>query len=521
MNHFFRSITGLALSCLFISCQSELDIPQHGVTSPEAFYKTADEVQEGLTAIYSKWVNNFMSAFMVKNLLSDDVYSGSQAHTGFSWYPIADFSFTPDQEFISNAFSGYYSIVYAANMLISHVDESSSDPVILRCAAEARVLRALAYFNLVTLWGTPPLVDHPLSEDEYQLPNSSEEELWAFVEDDLLKAISSSSLLEKKTQGEKLYRVTKQFAQALLGKVYVFEKKYSQAAALFEDVIDSGKYALLDNYSNVYVPAGDGSAENLLEWNMIIDMNDLTSSLMTNAVWMFCGLRGEYFSFDASSPITGNTFGALQPTQELYDAFLEMEGEDGYRLRNTLFTLAQGQEYGIAWAEGATELEDCCGVFNYKLRILKEGAFSLGSVLVYGNNPRVMRYSEVLLLAAEANLQSGNSSKARQYLNMVRSRAHLSPLAEVDLDAIKKEKRLELCFEEVRFQDLLRWGDAPEVLAHKGERIPVFDGKSGKVSWKEFYPNGGCGFKTGKHERLPFPTAETSTNKNLIQNPGW
>jgi hypothetical protein len=96
-------------------------------------------------------------------------------------------------------------------------------------------------------------------------------------------------------------------------------------------------------------------------------------------------------------------------------------------------------------------------------------------------------------------------------------------LSSVTLNDIKKEKRLELCIEQVRFQDLVRWGDAATVLANQGKQVPVFSGLNSDGSYNVTYPysNEKYGFKAGKHELLPFPEHEMGVNKNLVQNPGW
>ena len=154
-------------------------------------------------------------------------------------------------------------------------------------------------------------------------------------------------------------------------------------------------------------------------------------------------------------------------------------------------------------------------------------ALVLGRIVRYNtlnNYPYVpvwpaMRYAEVLLLAAEASLQSGNAGKAVDYVNRVRNRAQLPALGSVSMDDIKKEKRLELWMEGCRYQDLIRWGDAATVLAKRGQERPALY-KDGRVSWNE-QKNASAGFKSGKHELLPFPATEMNVNKNMTQNPGW
>jgi len=139
--------------------------------------------------------------------------------------------------------------------------------------------------------------------------------------------------------------------------------------------------------------------------------------------------------------------------------------------------------------------------------------------MVNFKNPLWMRFAEVLLLGAEANFQAGKTDVALQYVNRVRARAQLSALNSVDMETIKTEKRLELCGEGQRFQDLLRWGDAYDRLKDMGKDYPKMD-PNGTVT----YVSSGrsvYGFKKGKHEHLPYPFTETMLNENVIQNPGY
>jgi type II secretory pathway component PulM len=127
-----------------------------------------------------------------------------------------------------------------------------------------------------------------------------------------------------------------------------------------------------------------------------------------------------------------------------------------------------------------------------------------------------MRYAEVLLLAAEAHLQSGESGKALNYVNQIRTRAKLHNLSSVTLDDIKTEKRLELCVEGVRFQDLVRWGDAERMMADQGTKIAAFT-----LSGVDYpFSNANGGFKA-KNKLLPIPRKELELNPNMVQNENW
>ena len=131
-------------------------------------------------------------------------------------------------------------------------------------------------------------------------------------------------------------------------------------------------------------------------------------------------------------------------------------------------------------------------------------------------NLRVMRYAEVLLLAAEAHAMS-DGARVDEYVNAIRSRARLQPLSGATLEDIKAEKRLELCLECVRFQDLVRWGDAEKYLGDKGKSIPAFSSKGVEA---QAFSNATCGFRA-KHNLLPIPRKEIELNRNMKQNTGW
>lgn len=139
-----------------------------------------------------------------------------------------------------------------------------------------------------------------------------------------------------------------------------------------------------------------------------------------------------------------------------------------------------------------------------------------------------MRYAEVLLLAAEANLMAGNQSEANACLNEVRTRAKL-PFKVATLDAIKLEKRLELCSEYTRYQDIIRWGDADSLMKNQGSKTPLLINKARSqgepdnvvVEYVQYNTDPArYGFKP-KHYLLPIPATEMRLNPNMVQNEGW
>lgn len=219
----------------------------------------------------------------------------------------------------------------------------------------------------------------------------------------------------------------------------------------------------------------------------------------------------------AAEEVAQGTYGFLNPRKSLYDAFVAAEGANGYRLKKTILNPEQMAAYGVKVSPGQN-IYGCEGYLFFKNRILKSDNIMDASYFqgLQYTDRRIMRYAEVLLLAAEANLQAGHPDVALADINEVRSRAQEAPLGTVTLQDIKTEKRLELCLEGTRYLDLVRWGDAKAALADQGKQIPNYSSKG--VSWD--YTNTVYGFKD-RNMLLPFPLKEKELNPNIEQNTGW
>ncbi|MDL2305727.1 RagB/SusD family nutrient uptake outer membrane protein [Bacteroides sp. OttesenSCG-928-D19] len=511
----------LALLSVFTAgCEDRLDIAKHGnMGSQEDFYKTDEDALQALASLYTTWGGNYFNWFFTKNLLADDVWCGGGSRGDNSdMEKLNEYTFDTDHGMIEGMYSGMYGIIYKANLIIDLLEPDTE--VKKRAVAEAKFFRAWAHFELVTLFGTAPIVDHLLTPGEYRLGNGTPEAIWAFVESDLTDAINSGALPSKANanDAETGIRVTKEVANAMLGKAYLFQGKYSEAAAALDKVIESGKYALYTGeYDMLLHVAANGSCESMLEVQKRNDSEQAWTQMTMTFIMQ--GWRSEKLNMNsnASAYIASGTYGFMNPRKDLYDAFVAMEGANGYRLKGSIRTAEQMSDFGISIQTGAY-LAGHEGFFMWKNRALKEDCVydaSYFQALQY-INLRVMRYAEVLLLAAEAHVQSGNSGKALNYINQIRTRAKLSNLASVTLDDVKKEKRLELCLENVRFQDLVRWGDAERVMANQGKEIPVYSAAGVEVK----YTNETYGFKS-KHKLLPIPLKEIELNPNMKQHEEW
>lgn len=511
-------MTGMAL--LFSSCEDGLDIPKHGnMGGQEDFYKTDTDAEQAVASMYASLNGAYYNWFFVKNLLADDLWTGGGSRgDNPDMERLNEYTFDTDHGMIAGVYSSMYNIIYKANLIIEKVEPDT--PVKAQAVAEAYFFRGWAHFELASLWGTAPVVDHLLQPDEYHQPNSTTEELWAQTESDFRTALNSKALISKSDINDvaATIRVTPEVAQAMLGKALLFQGKYAEAAKELDAVINSGKYDLYrGDLDKIGHAVANGCCEAMIETQRRNDPEHTWDTMTMEFIMM--GWRTSLLNLGGLNEFIANgTYGFMNPRKSLYDAFVAAEGANGYRLKATMRTYDElSSEYGLSLVSGE-RLVGHEGIFNWKNRALKEDCIMDASYFQGFQyiNRRIMRYAEVLLLAAEAHAMSGGT-KAAEYVNKIRERAHLQPLANVTMEDIKNEKRLELCFESVRFQDLVRWGDAERVLAEQGKQVPAL--KSDGVNNAAF-TNPSYGFKS-KHKLLPIPRKEIELNKNMKQNPEW
>lgn len=530
-------LLAVMLAVLCAGCEDRLNIQKHGsLGSPDEYYQTDVEVEAGIASMYASWRDLHYNWFFVLNCMSDDAWTGGgQRNDNADMEKLNEFNFDTDHSMIQGLYSSLYTLIYKANLIIDQV--TGDTPVKKRAIAEAHVTRGWAHFYMVTLWGTAPIVDHVLSNTEYHVTNGTPATTWQFVETEFQTALDMQVLPSKSNVDDKEtgIRLTAEAAKAFLGKAYLFQGKYAESADILDEVIDSQKY---DLYRGEYEMLGHASTNNCCE--AIFELNRVKNAEQAwnefSQLGIMLGWRASMLSYmpgtEAGNLIAQGSYGFMNPQKSLYDAFVAEEGMDGYRLNSTMRTYEQMNEAGVV-NFGGSSVPGNEGYFYWKTRLLKEDCIIDQSYLqmLQWNNLRIMRYAEVLLMAAEAHLLGGvDATKALNYVNAIRTRAKLTTLPVVTMDDVKKEKRLELCMESCRYQDLVRWGDAETVLGNQGAVIPAFawtvtynpDGTTSVASHQEstLATNTVYGFK-GRNNLLPIPLRETEVNPNMKQNEGW
>ena len=439
----------------------------------------------------------------------------------------ANSTVTAANNWVEANYNGLYSVIYYANIILDKFKPESD--VKARCIAEAKFFRALSYYELITLWGAVPKVDHVLSPEEYNIGKTDISELWAFVEKDLNEAIDSGKLPSKSNIDDKETgtRITKEAALAVLGKVYLTEEKFTEAKTALDKVITSQLYGLIPDMNDLYHMQANGCREyifeNVRKWDPANLHNADAGASAVQDGWY--GLQDNWmFPWIIVTDGT-NTFpfvdrmgwGDMNPTKKIYDAFVAEEGAASYRRLASCLVVDDLPAFGVTYTSGANWVGNE-GVLRFKWLMSKEDEMWDAWTGNLSNTP-CMRYADVLLMAAEAAVRGGGGS-ADAYVNEVRSRAGLAPKSGVTLEDVKKERQLELCFEAVRFQDLKRWGDLAKECADKGKKIPTL--MPGNVVQYADNPDPAAGYQE-RDLLLPFPLAEMQTNTALAgqQNPGY
>jgi len=548
MKKYIIPIILLFTSLISCNVNDTLDIPQQGVL-PVDLYKTANDEQTlGFIAAihYNLRGNVYDDRFLNKStgLLRIRQFLGEMGGEFGDYFA---YTATSESSIYSKMWSYYYTNIYWCNMIITNLPENSvaTENVKDQAIAEARTIRAIMMMQLVQLWGNPPLADHIMNGTE---GNTPAEKSWAFIEKELNEA--ASGLPSKKgLDGQAAIggRLTKEAAYAYLGKAYLWQKKYTEAAnTLYSKVIATNLYALVDNYAKLNSYTSDFCSEYIWECNISAD----PALALSQAGHMDATLHWPTGSMNVPDGIySGQGFADGGSASESFGAFMDdheklSNADKSKRYRGTLATYEDLLDPALYTYAGGIKgvkssgCEFCEGYFRIKLIPRQENI--MGGTNWYDqymhNNIPYMRYSEVLLNYAEAVAMGGTAGalSGLDALNKVRQRAGLTNAPSLDMNneqcGVKAERRAELYFEGTYFIDLIRWGDAARVLANLGNYKPYFFGyvngnngvQQSKANWKIVKnPLLTEKFKAGKNELFPIPAVDKNNNPNLVQNPGW
>jgi len=401
--------------------------------------------------------------FALNSFRGDDAMKGSSAADGADWETVYDnFQYQKAHWSASIYWDQHYNMINKANTVLHIADSLGlSDPASLINVGEAKFFRALTYFNLVRVFGEVPKIDFKINNpNDAKKPKATVAQIWALIDADLAAAIANLPPDWNNAAGNSRFpgRLTRYAALALAGKTKMYRNDWAGALGLLQQVINSGKYELLNDYSNLFKVAGENSKESLFEIQAYVGPNGVPNSGHEFGVEQ--GVRGSGV-WDL-----GWGWNVPEPGQEASYA----SGDK----RKTATILYSGQDDG--YGKTVPSFPTVPRLYWNK-KVYPEPSMQTLTGRRQNNwlNHILLRYADVLLLAAEAANESGgtaNENNAVTWVNMVRSRAGLPNISFTTKaamrDIIKQERRSELAMEGERFFDLVRWGDAETVLGSRG-----------------------------------------------------
>ena len=507
-----RILTSVAAAALLAGC-ADLDLTNPNEQTSESFWRTSQDANRGLTATYNALL--LLGTFSRWHIFANDVRSDIATTEASPWGDLANFGrFTfADYNFEVNRhlWIHNYELIGRANQVIANVPGIAMDATQRgRIVGEAKFLRALGYYNLVTLFENVPLITAPPTPSDRPAA-AAPLATWQQIEQDLVDA---AAVLPASYDDNAKARPTRWAALSMLGKtrlqmagVLNMTAKWGEAATVLGEVVSGGGFQLLSNYQDNFMEASDfNNRESVFEvstedqWP--IGVTGISFPKMAgpcyrpggsadfNPTW--CDARPTRWYFDQFRA-SRTTLGTVDPR---LDATI-LYNDPAQALTDTLFGRSRGSYF--ANVPGGA-LEDTMLFFR------KYGEWYRSTDQRWDNpiNYKVVRYADVLLMQAEALNESGQPGAATP-LNMVRARAQKAPVGtlsqEAMRDTILMERMFELGLEASRFNDLRRHGRLGPQLASRD---------------RDF-----ANFVIGKSERLPIPTTERNRNQSLAQNPNW
>jgi len=483
-------LAALCIASFAVSgCDGFLNEDPQSQYTVDTFYKTPSDFEVAIAGVYAQQqdlYNNLGGVFRMAITRSDDTKVGAG-------YVDQNDKFLDDAtgSYIQDVWQELYIVISRANAIISRIDGISFTDETAKKAikGEALALRSWAYYQLGVSFGGVPLYDKEYTAAEVKtIKRSTQQETFKFAEDGYKAAID---LLPGEWTGKNLGRITKYAAEAGLARVYMFQSKFSDAAPVLNDIIGSGKYDMETKYEDCFDDAFNNTRERVWEIQFMNgglgEGNILCNSFMPD------GYKGTLTPFTGASAF-------LEVSQDFIDAY---EPGDLRKDQSVVADVIVGSAPRTGWYISKW--------LHYTAVPVNNNDFAI--------NLPVVRYTDVLMMYAECLNEAGYnaSGDAFKIINRVRARAGLSALTAATTPdqaafrkAIKKERRVEFAFEGLRWLDLVRWGDAVEVMDLFLKRNENENGL----------------YKMGSTDRCIYaiPSQEIANYKNedvMWQNPGY
>ena len=444
----------------FSSCSDFLEQNPQTDLSENDFYKTADDILSAVNGVYSSlqegdiygnwYVFGEIPSDNTRNQLSGSVTTQNE---------FDQFYIDTQNSMIAYFWKAAYKVINRTNTILGRIDGIEINTELAnRYKLECKFIRALMYFNLVRVYGDVPLVLKEISISEsYDILREPKENVYNQIIADLKEAQDLPVSYSTAEDG----RATQGAAKALLANVYMTLHKYAEAETILAEIINSGRYSLLENtpgslnidgYKNVFSPVNHNSKEGIFEIQFLKGGYGEGSNYANNFAPENSG---------TNVVAVGGTGGNNIPEMDIYNAYEEGDLRRDFSMSLGYYDNRKNNE----WVES-----------RYVCKFMDVPYQNNDA----SNNYPVIRYADVILMYAEALNQNGKTAEACKYLNMTRRRGfgyQTTETSPVDLQTtdkaqfalmVEQERRVELAFENHRWFDLIRTGRAVEVMRSKG-----------------------------------------------------
>ncbi|MEQ9375667.1 MAG: RagB/SusD family nutrient uptake outer membrane protein [Imperialibacter sp.] len=439
------------VSLFMMSCNKDfIDIAPVDTVSIDALFKTDKDYNDAVIGIYGSLQDQYQDMWLFGDMRGDDSWDELVKNTAAA---MDNFTINNDDNVLRDTWRNYYVTISRCNMLLARIEKA--DPTVVKnkdlYTGEAKFIRALAYFDMVRIFGDVQLITTPITiEESYTKGRESVEKIYnEVIIPDLLDA---ETKLPGSYSGSDVGRATMGAAKSILGKVYMTRHEFVKAEAKLKEVTMMG-YALLENYNDLFDYMQD---EHHSEYIFDIEYEEGLGGEGNCFTTNFTPKNPELAEFYG---VTGGQNGNNNAPPHLFEIFEPGDVRKDVTAANG-HTDADGNFIPLI----PTSNDVATFTKKYMVRLLT----SCDSRA----NWKVIRYADVLLLYAEALNENGKTVEALGFLNQVRNRGGLDDLTGLSQaetrDRIYTERRFELSFEGHRWFDLVRTGRALEVMAPLG-----------------------------------------------------
>jgi hypothetical protein len=521
------------LGLLNFSCKKYLDATPSDVVVPNKYYSTPAEINAAMAGIYSSLAQDgtYGRNIPIELEMGNDEGQYNNRNNNVGVPSLYDCQ--ASTSIYSDCWSALYKGINAANYLLSSMKTSPvSDSIKNVAIGEATFLRAFNYFQLVSRYGAVPLILKPTTTvGNVNYPRTPMTDIYNQILTDMKYAdglVNNYNTIGSPT------RISKTAIEGIIARVYLKmagrpmnlgTPMYDSARVWAMKVVNSGVHNLNPVYSQVFSLQSKDAYDNVYKesmWEIEFYGNNTPAGSMPPGSRFACQLAMRYTGADPN-PVVVYGYGSYIPAGPLYDLYTKVSTLDTADQRRNWnipnYTYSTNAVPRLATPAPSSSWDKDCGKWKRDDEVVIPKNRDWGPT-----NFPVIRYADVLLMVAEAQMELGNLTEATNYLNMVRRRAsatEISPLLASNQSTlrgiIRDERSRELCFEALRKFDLIRWGNFYQAM--QDCKISI-NNSSSTSTLKNRYLTAYNNVKL-RDTLLPIPSSELSVNGLMTQNAGW